>query len=170
MSKELNIRQLYRHLFTLARIEAAENISACPQILNAAEEVQTPEIITTVMHAVSSARQQIYMTMLLSEEREKPLPHTYHELLKQKLTEGIKIVRVGFGSREDFGFISRNIGLDSTNFTFIWHSDTTAYQRFIMVDKTLLFFNFGGTFYRSSNPEVIRQFLNYFTKVSSLGA
>lgn len=131
MSRELNTQKIYKHLSELTGVVVENTPSEFQTLDNILDEVQTTEIKTVVFRAISGARQQIYTTMFLSEERERPLPRTYHKKLKQKTTEGVRIIRVGFGSIKDFDFMAKKVGMDSKNFTFIWHSDITAYQRFV---------------------------------------
>lgn len=92
------------------------------------EEVKPDQIISTVMSSVEEAREQVRMSMLLAEELHAPLPPAYHQLLRQKLAEGIKITRIGFGSREDHDAISQKLELDSENFTFLHNPDVEQYQ------------------------------------------
>lgn len=132
------------------------------------QEVPSAHILETVMDAVRSAQRLICATMDVSEELEHPLPEEYFFLLNQKLDEGVKIHRVGFGSSKVIQtFLDRNL-MDHPNYRFTANT-TSAYQRMILLDGEVLFFAIGTGqdrhFYKTTEPGTISEYLSYFLQV-----
>ena len=168
MASQLEIDRLYSHIGALANSQQEAAIVPASQTELIVEQLPNSEIVATVMRAVSQAREEVKMTMLLSEEKETPLNEDYHELIKLKVSDGIKITRIGFGDEEDFKFMEEKLGIQGATYDFKRCFDVTAYQRFIMVDNNFLFFKFEDTYYRTWDASIIQQFQTYFDRVPSL--
>lgn len=138
--------------------------SEIPSVLNRefnCQPINKEDIVKTVTGEVGEARQEITMTMLLSEELVSPLPRTYHDLILQKLLEGVEIRRIGFGNEQDFNQVVNRLQVESPNFRFDQISDISLYQRMILIDKSKLFFSLEDGFYRSNDPSLIDIFSRY---------
>lgn len=120
--------------------------------------------MSTVIREVKKAKREIVATMLLREERENPLPNSYHTLLKKKLKEGIRIKRLGFGTKEDYNKIVKKIGVSKGNYLFKYIKEKNRYQRLIIIDQKKLFFGTNGLFFQSDYGPLIKVFLDYFTE------
>lgn len=129
------------------------------------EQIPGNEIIDTVTKAVGASQVEICMTMLLSEDKLRPLPEKYKKTLSDALERGVMVTRVGFGDDADFETISASTDIASSNFSFLQNRDVSKYQRMILVDKKQLFFKIDEVFYRSTDVVLISQFLNYFELV-----
>lgn len=103
--------------------------------------------------------------MELAEERDRPLSEEYHNAIVEAISRGVKVVRIGFGTQEDFNFMDKKLSLVYENYTFIHHPDVKSYQRLIMIDETLLFFNHEGIFYQAEDKDIIEKFSFYFKSV-----
>lgn len=136
------------------------------------QEVSSARILETVMDAVRSAQRLIYTTMDVREELEHPLPEEYFFLLNQKLNEGVKIHRVGFGSPEAIQiFLNRN-PLSHPNYQFTANT-TSVYKRMILIDDKNLFFAIGTghdrRFYKTTDLDMIFEYRSYFLTASKNG-
>lgn len=126
------------------------------------KQIDKKDILSQVTKAVKSAKEEVVATMLLSEERISPLPHVYHELLKEKLVNGVKIKRLGFGTRGDYTIINNRLVMDSKNYHFRYVSSISEYQRLLVIDKKIFFFGLDELFFQSSYPPLIKAFLEFF--------
>lgn len=133
------------------------------------QEVSSAHILEMVMDAVRSAQRLICATMNVEEELKHPLPEEYFFLLNQKLDEGVKIHRVGFGSPETIKiFLDRNL-MDHPNYRFTANT-TSVYQRMILLDDKILFFAIGigqdRRFYKTTDPKTIFEYHSYFLQAT----
>lgn len=133
------------------------------------KQVNKKEIVLMVQKAVGKSKQEILATMLFKEERENPLPNSYHNLLKNKLREGVKIKRLGFGEKVDYTLIKNRLVMPSKNYQFRYTPSISAYQRLLIIDKKNLFFGIDGEFFQSSYKPLIKVFINYFIGVFRKG-
>lgn len=136
--------------------------------MSSLQEVPSAQIFETVMDAVRSAQRLICATMDVEEELKHPLPEEYFFLLNQRLDEGVKIHRVGFGSPEAIQtFLDRNL-MSHPNYRFTANT-TSAYQRMILLDGEVLFFAIGTGqdrhFYMTTDPKTISEYQAYFLRV-----
>jgi len=126
--------------------------------------VEEDKILENVLFAASQAQDCIYATMDLAEEKNLPINQKYHDIVKEKLDAGVRVVRIGFGETSDFQIIKSRLGLEQNTYTFKRNPIIEDYQRLLMVDKKFLFFKKGGSFYKTQDPALIIQFLNYFAE------
>lgn len=167
MTSPLEIGRLYDHIGALANPQQTGEVISVPQSEPIVEQVPQSEIVATVMGIVSQAKEEVKMTMHLSEEKDTPLNQDYHDLIKRKVAEGIKITRIGFGSQEDFTFMEEKLGIQGASYVFKRHPNVANYQRFIMVDGEFLFFKFEDSYYRTQDVSAIQQLQAYFDRIVS---
>lgn len=129
------------------------------------ELVKKKDIIKVVKRGVISSRKEILATMLLSEELARPLPSSYHALLKKKVSEGVILKRIGFGTQDEYNKTRQRYMLSSKRYRFRYANSTHSYQRFILVDRKILFFGVDGLFFQSEYKPLIEVFSSYFLKV-----
>lgn len=101
-------------------------------------EVDSGNIVSLVKETVGRAKTEILATMHLDQEITSPLPTVYHQLLERKMSEGVILRRLGFGTRKDFEQVEGLYASNSDNYDFRLHEDVDAYQRMIIVDKEQL--------------------------------
>lgn len=123
--------------------------------------VPKQKIVSEVISSVKSARKEILATMLLSEELENPLPQAYHKLLLHKTEHGIKLERLGFGTKEEYNQIN-SLYKYSKNYDIALNNNVKLYQRMIIIDEKILFFGVEGIFFRSEHESLTKVFANYF--------
>lgn len=123
-------------------------------------EIDSSEILREVSAAVSSARESVLATMQASEELANPLPRDYFVLLMKKMDAGVKVTRLGFGSREQFELL-KAVSVEHRNYRFL-RTNSDEYRRMICVDNTRLFFNMGGRFYLTTDHLLLSEYLTYF--------
>lgn len=128
-------------------------------------EVPTDKILSTALSLVRGAKTEILATMNFKEELIHPLPEEYFLLLKQKIDNGVKLTRVGFGTNSEYIKFSTKRPITSKNYSLILAKDNN-YQRMLMVDcnKMILARNFKNQkkFFFSNNPKIIKKYLDYF--------
>lgn len=128
------------------------------------QTVPKEEIVTLVTQAVKNAKQEILVTMLMSEEIAQPLPKSYRNLLKEKVKKGIVLQRLGFGSEEEYNSVKTLYPIVSGKYTFRYLKNISEYQRLIVIDKKQLVFGVDGIFMRSEYQPLILVFIDYFFK------
>ena len=126
------------------------------------EYVKKDNIVSAVKKSVMKARKEIIATMLLSEDIKQPLSPSYHNLLRQKLKKGVVIKRLGFGSEDEYNKVNTLLPMSSKGYTFRYIKDISMYQRFILIDKSYLFFGTNGVFMQSTYKPLISVFVKYF--------
>lgn len=118
-------------------------------------------VVSRVKKAVNNAQKEILATMLLSQELENPLPKSYHSLLVKKTLEGVKLQRLGFGTKEEYNQIN-SLYLFSKNYNIKHVVHTKKYQRMIVVDRKILFFGVEDSFFTATYRPLILAFVAYF--------
>lgn len=131
--------------------------------------INKKDIFGLVKREIKSAKKEIVATMLLREERESPLPNSYHALLKKKLGAGVQIKRLGFGRKVDYTVIKQRLVMPSKNYQFRYTSLVLRYQRLLIIDRKMLFFGMDGVFFQSSHKPLVEVFFQYFTKAFDKG-
>ncbi len=126
------------------------------------------EIQYFVMESIRNSEMQILATMDLKEELQKPLSKEYHELVRQKLNNGVKFYKLGFGSKDDFEAMKLRLDISLPNYVFLHSLDVEKYRRMILVDKKHLFFGQGLVFCTTTNTELIASFTTYFENVNPI--
>lgn len=124
--------------------------------------VDKKDILRLVTKEVKRSRKEILAAMLLREERQNPLPGSYHALLKNKLKDGVKIKRLGFGSRVDYTVVNNKLAMKVNHYQFKYLSRNSAYQRLLIIDRKILFFGVDGMFFQSSYKPLVEVFYKYF--------
>lgn len=128
------------------------------------KRVAEKNIIEDVKSQIATAKKEIAVTMLLREEIEKPLPKSYQKLLKKKIAEGISLIRLGFGSKEEYNQIREKYSYGN-NYSFRLIQEDKKYQRMIIIDDRIVFFKIGVGFFKSRNKLVVKAFKNLFNSV-----
>lgn len=124
--------------------------------------INKKEILRKVKRSVSLARKEILATMLLEEELNNPLPASYFSFLRKKVSKGIILKRLGFGSKEDYNKIKAKHNFNSDNCKFRYLTQESKYQRLIVIDKEKLFFGIDGLYFTSRHKPLIKVFVDYF--------
>ncbi len=102
-------------------------------------EVGASEILTTAMNMVREARETVLVTMQAAEELAHPLPRDYFLLLEQKMHEGVQLIRIGFGSKEEFAHLQDQTQFSHSNYRF-YPTESTDYRRMLLVDNKKMLF------------------------------
>lgn len=126
------------------------------------QQLEKQDIIGIVEKEVAQAKKEIIATMLLHEERNKPLPHSYFQLLQKKVEEGIILRRLGFGAKEDYNAIKKRTDIDSSRYKFKYIKGVSGYQRLICIDDKVVFFAVNNNFFISRFKPFIKAFKAYF--------
>jgi hypothetical protein len=169
---ERALRSMFSNVIRVAQEVEAKNWPKAPDFSKAEKSVSiipADRIREEVMEAVSQAEREINMSMLLSEEVEEGkdrLPDSYHKLLADKLSEGVVIHRLGFGSRQDFKQINERLRWEYDNFVFSHIPNASWYQRFIMIDKKKLFFFADSSYVKTENKQIIEVLDTYIRDFS----
>ena len=129
------------------------------------QKVEITEIMRLVSESVGSAQKYIIATMLLAEEIDSPLPTSYHNLLSEKIKQGVALLRLGFGSEEEFGKVQEMYQFNTGGYDFKLCVDCKKYQRMIIIDGKMLFFGIDGNFYQSSYQPLVNAFKEYFSSL-----
>ncbi|EKD87113.1 MAG: hypothetical protein ACD_37C00033G0003 [uncultured bacterium] len=130
--------------------------------------VNKKEILKEVEDHLSRTENEILATMLLREEIEKPIPNSYKKLLNRKTEEGIKLIRLGFGSKEEYNMLSRKL-VYKKNYSFFLIEKVESYQRMIILDSKIVFFKAGKNFFKSNYKPVVKVFKDYFDLLKKKG-
>ena len=131
--------------------------------------IEGKKVLSLVQKAVSNAKREVLATMFLSEEIISPLPKSYHNLLRKKLKEGVRIKRLGFGSKVDYNLINKTYFVNSRNYFFRYTKKVEDYQRLIIIDRKKIFFNVDGIFFESDNHQIVNIFSSYFLNLFKKG-
>lgn len=132
------------------------------------KNIHRNKIIEEVKRELLNAKKEILVTMLLKEEVENPLPLSYHSLLQKKTREGICLVRLGFGLKEEYNYLSKKYSYGN-NYTFIFIKDIRKYQRMIIIDDSVVYFKIGKSFFKTNNAFVVKAFRSYFNSLRMKG-
>lgn len=129
------------------------------------QEVDPIHIVETVMSAINSAKHEVIATMDVGEELQHPLPDAYYRLLAKRAESGIRIIRIGFGAKEELHAFEQLGSHPEKNYRFIPITNGT-YQRMILVDQQLLFFaneslQDGRHFFQSTDRSTIERYQEY---------
>lgn len=115
----------------------------------------------------SIARHTINLTMQAVEEAQNPIPQEYFLLLGQKLEEGVQIVRIGFGTDEEFKMLRSRVYIEHPRYTF-HRIDSADYRRMLLVDNSKMIFRridaSGPHVFYSEDPQVIAEYKSYFER------
>lgn len=122
-------------------------------------EVSKAQLLTQAISLVSSAKEEIFATMHLDEESEKPLPREYHLLLLSKKRAGVNIVRFGYGSKKAFLTISKL----HSDIDLVYRGSDEYYQRMLLVDGQKGMFSVSNKFYYTEFEPLVRA-LRLFAK------
>ena len=128
-------------------------------------EVGASDVLKTAMSLVRSAQKSVRVTMQAVEEIEHPLPREYFLLLREKINNGVKVIRIGFGGTDDFEKIKEQVGFENPNYTFRMTKETD-YRRMLLVDDSKLLFaktdaNGRHVFY-TEDHSLIKKYTEYF--------
>lgn len=126
------------------------------------QEVNKKDILKIVQKELGKGKKEILATMLLSKEFSSPLPASYHDLMKKKISEGVVIKRLGFGKRGEYTKIKKILAMISKNYQFRYSSQVDKYQRLLIIDRKILFFGIHGLFFQSTYKPLVQAFLQYF--------
>lgn len=124
--------------------------------------IEKKDILNDVQEVVSRAQKEIIATMYLQEELQSPLPKSYFQLLHSKLSEGIVIKRLGFGSKEDYNTMRNIIRISNKRYQFKYLEKILEYQRLIIIDRKIAFLGISGIFLKSTHEPFIQVVLKYF--------
>jgi hypothetical protein len=131
-------------------------------------EIESKKIVETAMGLVTSAKQNVQMTMQAKEEMTSPLPSQYFLLLKSKMDEGIHIERTGFGSEEEFEQLGEQVLFAHQNYSFRCVDDAN-YKRMLLIDGSKLMFaksdESGRHVYYTEDPEAVSEYKEYFSSL-----
>lgn len=133
------------------------------------DEVEKKDVVRIVMSVVGEAKKEVFATMLLSEEILNPLPKAYHELLQVKLSEGVHIKRLGFGTEDEYRKVQSLYPMQEKEYTFRFSPNVIQYQRLILIDGKVLFTKIGNTFFICTEKSIIEGFEHYFLKLFQKG-
>lgn len=97
--------------------------------------ISNRKVFAKAINLVGKAEKEILVTMDVDEERKRPLPQGYHNLIAKKCQEGVLVTRIGFGTKEAF-YALRRIHPRKPNFIFIYGGPARGYQRMLVVDKS----------------------------------
>lgn len=130
------------------------------------------EVVDYGFKLVKKAKKSLYLTMIMKDELVSTPPE-YLTLLKQKITQGLQIKRIGFGNKKDYHRSIEQIGYKHVpdNFIFRYCNNINLAQRLLISDeKEMLFAVYKNkhqkaVFYTRSKP-IIKGFLNYFKIIS----
>ncbi|MEX2007331.1 MAG: hypothetical protein WD992_01020 [Candidatus Levyibacteriota bacterium] len=131
--------------------------------------VNKKKIIRLVKESIKESKKEVLATMLLQEEIENPLPSSYHALLQKRAKKGVKIKRLGFGSKVDYNLVKNKLSMPARNYQFRYVPSISTYQRLLIIDRKILFFGIDGVFFQSSYKPLVKVFVDYFTKVFKKG-
>ena len=126
------------------------------------EQIDKKDILRIVRRNVSKAKKEILATMLLAEELSNPLPASYFSLLKERVSEGVFLKRLGFGTKEEYNKARNRISINEKNYIFRLTAKKINYQRFIIIDREKIFFGKGNVFFSSEHKPLIKVFSDYF--------
>ncbi len=126
------------------------------------EITESKEIVPTAIDLVSRAEKRICATMLASEEMRNPVSDEYFALLRKKMSEGIKVTRVGFGTSEEFESLGNRVHIDHPNYVFHRTEVLNDYRRMLLVDDLKLMFRKAGRFFYSECSGDIAEYRRYF--------
>jgi len=135
----------------------------------AVEFIEAQAIFTRVMSAANEAHTSIKMTHLFEQGAGLP-QQPYLDLLSSKLTEGVRIVRIGFGSISQIreAFLAEK-ACCNTEATIEWryHPNSLRYQRMIMIDEKVVLFGDSavGQFARSDESTIVLGFKTFFEQL-----
>lgn len=127
------------------------------------KQLQGKKVMSQVTKYVSDAKKEIIATMLLSEELNKPLPESYHKLLGKKTIKGVRLKRLGFGTKEEYNQIKKRY-IFKKNYSFFLCNLVENYQRLIIIDRETLFFEVNGHFFTSTYKPLVQVFVGYFNQ------
>lgn len=130
--------------------------------------INKKEILREVEDHVSRTENEILATMLLREEIKKTIPNSYKNLLNKKTEEGVKLIRLGFGSKEEYNMLSRKL-VYKKNYSFFLIEKVESYQRMIVLDSKIVFFKAGKNFFKSNYKPVVKVFKDYFNLLKKKG-
>ncbi len=119
------------------------------------------------MRIVGGAKKSVKATMLAKEEAGSPLPSDYFSLLKKKMTAGVHVIRIGFGSEKEFASLKKNVQIRNKNYEF-YCLPKTGYQRMLLIDDSKLMFakTIGKkrSFFYTEEPKTIAKYKKFFEK------
>ena len=126
------------------------------------QSIHNKNIVKLVTESIRDARVEIVATMLLREEVLRPLPYSYHSLIKNKVKKKVLLKRLGFGKIEDYNIVKKREDSLSKNYIFKFTTREQEYQRLIIIDRKKIFFGKDGMFFKSEYEPLIKVFLKYF--------
>lgn len=128
-------------------------------------------VLNTAMNLIKKSKKSLIMTMIMNDELNS-ISSNYINLLKYKITEGIMIKRIGFGTKNQYQKALQQLLYSELpkNFIFVFYPNMSIAQRLLISDnKAMLFAVYIGihskmVFY-SKNKFVIKGFIEYFKNV-----
>ena len=72
---------------------------------------------------------------------------------------GVKIKRLGFGTKADYNTIKQRLAMSKE---FRYSTKVTQYQRLLVIDRKILFFDINGLFFQSTYKLLVKTFLQFF--------
>jgi sugar-specific transcriptional regulator TrmB len=125
-------------------------------------------VLKTAIRIVKKAKKTLFLTMLLEEEIKRLSPE-YIKLIKKKVSEGLIVKRIGFGTKKEFEVALKQSRINKTakNFLFKFCEDVKLYQRLLIADeKEMLFAVYikqdQKNIFNTKSKEIIIGFVNYF--------
>lgn len=126
------------------------------------EEIpQFNQVVARVCEMVRSCESELIVTHLLQEPSK--LPREYRRALREKLTQGLKVIRYCFGDNKR----SKNQAqLFDERIELRYVKDASAYQRLIIADRRQCCFKVGESFFYSQDSLIIESFCRYITQIA----
>lgn len=131
------------------------------------KEIEQSNILQKAISIVKLAERELLVTMDLAEEIESPLPLEYFFLLDKKMKQGVRVIRLAFGTVADFKKFNKRHKIKNNNYKCILVK-SKIYKRMLLVDgKKLLFAidkNNKRRFFYTTDLQYIKRYTQYFYK------
>lgn len=136
-------------------------------------EINKNHVLRIAMKLVRESKKTVHGTMILKEET-RNLSKEYFTLMNKKVSSGLRVKRIGFGTHKDFAIARQQLGYSSVIVRggFKLCSNTNLAQRMLIADKKKMIFavyqskDIKRVFY-TENKFIVRGFLSYFDNLFS---
>jgi hypothetical protein len=124
-----------------------------------AQALEPEKVIDTALFLVSDAKAEITATMNVNEEVRLPLTAEYHLAITEVISRGVKVIRFGYGKKENFGALKKIYKTQKIEFKYAGKLDT--YQRMLIIDRKKGIFKLNDTVFYTEFLPLVQSLVKY---------
>ncbi len=135
------------------------------------KNISKKQILQTALRLVGKSKKTLHLTMFMEEELYNS-SQKYVRFLRKKISQGILVKRIGFGTKSQYKSALKQLGLIKLpkNFHFLYSISKNIQRLLISDKKEMLFAVYTGNRSKivcfTKSHLIVKAFLNYFNNIT----